>query len=44
MDDIKWDLKSHYMLAVTVCKYGCDCWTRVANDLAFYIKTTPEVK
>lgn len=46
MNNIIWDLKSNYILALTVCKYGsiCDCWNRVASDLAFYIKTTPEVK
>jgi hypothetical protein len=34
------------MLAFTVCKYGInpEKWNLVANDLADYIKTTPQVK
>jgi len=46
MSNHKWDLKSNYMLAFTVCKYGInpERWNLVANDLADYIKTTPQVK
>ncbi|CAF1228584.1 unnamed protein product [Adineta steineri] len=44
MADHKWDFKSNYMLAFTVCKYGLDPerWDLIANDLADYINTTPQ--
>jgi hypothetical protein len=46
MANHKWDLKSNYMLAFTICKYGLnpERWNLVANDLADYIKITPQVK
>jgi hypothetical protein len=46
MANHKWDLKSNYMLAFTVCKYGInpERWNLVANDLVEYIKITPQVK
>ncbi len=46
MANYQWNLKSNYMLAFTVCKYGLhpERWNLVANDLADYIKTTPQVK
>jgi hypothetical protein len=46
MANHKWDLKSNYMLAFTICKYGInpERWNLVANDLVEYIKITPQVK
>ena len=46
MTNYKWDLKSNYMLAFTVCKYGLnpEKWNIIANDLADYINTTPQVR
>ena len=46
MENFQWDMKSDYMLAFTVCKYGInpERWNSIANDLADYINTTPEVK
>jgi hypothetical protein len=46
MANYKWDLKSNYMLAFTVCKYGIgpEQWNFIANDLADYINITPQVK
>jgi hypothetical protein len=45
MANYKWDLKSNYMLAFTVCKYGIgpEQWNFIANDLADYINITPQV-
>jgi len=45
MSNHKWDLKSNYMLAFTVCKYGLnpEQWNLIAKDLADYINTTPQV-
>ncbi|UJR28577.1 hypothetical protein I4U23_009810 [Adineta vaga] len=44
MADYQWDLKSNYMLAFTVCKYGsyAEPWSLVAKNLADYINTTPQ--
>jgi hypothetical protein len=46
MTNHKWDLKSNYMLAFTVCKYGLNTekWNLIANELADYINTTPQVR
>ena len=46
MANPKWDLKTNYMLACSVCKYGLnpEPWNFVANDLADYIKISPMVK
>jgi len=46
MANHKWDLKTNYMLAFTVCKYGLnpERWNLVVDELADYIKTTPQVK
>jgi hypothetical protein len=46
MANHKWDLKTNYMLAFTVCKYGLnpERWHLVVDELADYIKTTPQVK
>jgi hypothetical protein len=46
MTNHKWDLKTNYMLTSTICKYGInpEKWNLVADDLAGYIKTTPQVK
>ncbi len=46
MANSKWDLKTNYMLACSVCKYGLhpERWNLVADDLADYIKITPQVK
>jgi hypothetical protein len=46
MANYKWDLKSNYMLAFTVCKYGIgpEQWNFIANDLADYINITPQVR
>ncbi len=45
MANPKWDIKTNYMLAGSVCKYGLnpEPWNSVANDLADYIKITPQV-
>ena len=46
MEHPKWDLKTNYMLACSVCKYGLNPprWDLVVNDLADYIKITPQVR
>lgn len=44
MENYQWDLKSDYMLAFTICKYGIEQWNLIANDLANYINITPQVK
>lgn len=45
MDLPKWELKTNYMLACAVSKYGLNPgrWDLVANELSDYIKITPQV-
>ncbi|CAF2061518.1 unnamed protein product [Rotaria magnacalcarata] len=45
MSNHKWNMKQNYMLAFTVCKYGLNSerWDSIANDLADFIETTPQI-
>lgn len=45
MDHPKWDLKTNYMLACSVSKYGLnpERWDLVANELSNYIQITAQV-
>ena len=45
MENHYWDVKSKYILAFTVFKYGSnpEQWDLIANDLSDRINTTPQV-
>jgi hypothetical protein len=45
MTNHKWDLKSNYMLAFTVCKHPSNPnqWISIAADLKDIVNTTPQV-